>query len=143
MVSMEMYELGAKSSVIREIFEFGKKRAAEIGRENVYVSSVTLEEAQQLNLGENFKLNYGNLIPSGSLQYNIGAQQNIGLTYNMRISRPGITYLNPYVDISDPTAKTYGNTEFTAGSFKYKLNDDNNTVTVEVTNLSDEVIKAV
>ena len=31
-----MYELGAKSSVIREIFEFGKKRAAEIGRENVY-----------------------------------------------------------------------------------------------------------
>ena len=36
MVSNEMYELGAKSSVIREIFEFGKKRAAEIGKENVY-----------------------------------------------------------------------------------------------------------
>ena len=36
MVSKEMYELGAKSSVIREIFEFGKKRAAEIGRENVF-----------------------------------------------------------------------------------------------------------
>ena len=33
MVSMEMYELGAKSSVIREIFEFGKKRAVEIGRD--------------------------------------------------------------------------------------------------------------
>lgn len=36
MVSKEMYELGAKSSVIREIFEFGKKRAVEIGKENVY-----------------------------------------------------------------------------------------------------------
>ena len=36
MVSNEMYELGAKSSVIREIFEFGKKRAAEIGKENVF-----------------------------------------------------------------------------------------------------------
>lgn len=36
MINEEMYELGAKSSVIREIFEFGKKRAAEIGRENVY-----------------------------------------------------------------------------------------------------------
>lgn len=36
MISNEMYELGAKSSVIREIFEFGKKRAAEIGKENVY-----------------------------------------------------------------------------------------------------------
>ena len=29
----------------------------------------------------------------------------------MRISRPGISYLNPYVDTSDPTARTYGNTE--------------------------------
>lgn len=36
MVSMEMYDLGAKSSVIREIFEYGKKRKAEIGAENVY-----------------------------------------------------------------------------------------------------------
>ena len=36
MVSENMYELGAKSSVIREIFEFGKKRKAEIGEENVY-----------------------------------------------------------------------------------------------------------
>ena len=66
---------------------------------------VTYAEGQ----GENFKLDYGNLVPSGSLQYNIGAQQNVGLTYNMRISRPGITYLNPYVDMTDPTAKTYGN----------------------------------
>ena len=33
----------------------------------------------------------------------------------MRISRPGITYLNPYVDnMSDPTVKTYGNTDLKA-----------------------------
>ncbi|WP_058302473.1 pyridoxal phosphate-dependent aminotransferase [Gorillibacterium timonense] len=36
MVSQKMYELGSKRSVIREIFEFGKKRAAEIGADNVY-----------------------------------------------------------------------------------------------------------
>jgi len=36
MVSETMYELGAKSSVIREIFEYGKKRKAEIGSENVF-----------------------------------------------------------------------------------------------------------
>lgn len=36
MVSEKMYELGAKSSVIREIFEYGKKRIAEVGKENVY-----------------------------------------------------------------------------------------------------------
>lgn len=36
MISQEMYELGSKRSVIREIFEFGKRRAAEVGAENVY-----------------------------------------------------------------------------------------------------------
>ncbi|MGN0201154.1 MAG: TonB-dependent receptor domain-containing protein [Candidatus Cryptobacteroides sp.] len=65
----------------------------------------------KLGNGANFRLDYGNLVPAASLQYNIGHTQNLGLTYNMRISRPGITYLNPYVDISDPTAKNYGNPE--------------------------------
>lgn len=65
----------------------------------------------KLGNGENFRLDYGNLVPAASLQYNISPAQNLGLTYNMRISRPGITYLNPYVDISDPTAKSYGNPE--------------------------------
>ena len=60
--------------------------------------------------GDDFRMDYGNLIPGASLQYNIGRQQNLGLSYNMRISRPGITYLNPYVNISDPTVKSYGNT---------------------------------
>lgn len=36
MISKQMYELGAKSSVIREIFEYGKKRSAQIGAENVF-----------------------------------------------------------------------------------------------------------
>lgn len=40
MISQEMYELGSKRSVIREIFEFGKKRAAEVGAENVYDFSI-------------------------------------------------------------------------------------------------------
>ena len=35
-MNQRMYELGSKRSVIREIFEFGKKRAAEVGAENVY-----------------------------------------------------------------------------------------------------------
>lgn len=36
MISPKMLELGKKSSVIREIFEYGKKRKAEIGAENVF-----------------------------------------------------------------------------------------------------------
>ncbi|WP_277638418.1 TonB-dependent receptor domain-containing protein [Bacteroides graminisolvens] len=56
-----------------------------------------------------FKLNYNNLVPSASISYTIDQKQNIGLAYNMRISRPGIGLLNPYVDNSDPTAISYGN----------------------------------
>ena len=36
MVSEEMYVLGTKKSTIRTIFEFGQKRAAEVGVENVF-----------------------------------------------------------------------------------------------------------
>lgn len=36
MLNEKMFELGANSSVIREIFEYGKKRKAQIGAENVF-----------------------------------------------------------------------------------------------------------
>ena len=59
--------------------------------------------------GNTFRTNYGSLVPSASIQYNLGMTSNIGLSYNMRISRPGITYLNPYRNDADPTALSYGN----------------------------------
>ena len=58
-----------------------------------------------------FSVNYGNLVPSASIQWSPSMTQNIGISYNMRISRPGISYLNPYVDTSDPTALSYGNSD--------------------------------
>lgn len=36
LVSEKMYELGSKRSAIRELFEYGKKRAEVVGAENVY-----------------------------------------------------------------------------------------------------------
>ena len=64
-----------------------------------------------LGNGDDFKKNYGSLVPTASLQYTLSQGSNLGLTYNMRISRPGISYLNPYVDKSNPIALTYGNPE--------------------------------
>ena len=40
MINEKMYALGSKRSIIREIFEYCKKRAAEIGAENVYDFSI-------------------------------------------------------------------------------------------------------
>ena len=65
----------------------------------------------RLGNGEDFSKNYGSLVPTASIQYNLSQGSNIGLSYNMRISRPGISYLNPYVDRTDPTSISYGNTD--------------------------------
>ncbi len=62
-----------------------------------------------LGNGSDFKTSYGSLVPTASMQYTISQGSNLGLTYNMRISRPGITYLNPYVDKTNPIALSYGN----------------------------------
>ncbi|MBQ8685798.1 MAG: pyridoxal phosphate-dependent aminotransferase [Clostridia bacterium] len=40
MINEKMYELGSKRSTIREIFEYAKTRAAQIGAENVYDFSI-------------------------------------------------------------------------------------------------------
>lgn len=64
-----------------------------------------------LGSGSDFKKNYGNLVPSASVTYNLSPTKNIGVNYGMRITRPGITYLNPYVDRSNPTIIIYGNSD--------------------------------
>ena len=58
---------------------------------------------------KNFDLHYDNLVPSATLSYQIKPTQSIGISYGMRISRPDINSLNPYVNESDPTSISYGN----------------------------------
>lgn len=65
-------------------------------------------------IGDNFHLDYGNLVPSADISYAISDNMNAGATYSMRIVRPGISMLNPYVDKTDPTSLSYGNTDLDA-----------------------------
>lgn len=53
--------------------------------------------------------NYFDLVPSATISYQIGMTQTIRGGYNMRISRPGIWYLNPYINDVDPNNISYGN----------------------------------
>ncbi len=72
---------------------------------------------QKVNYGEvykNFSTDYGNLVPNASVQWNLGDMNNLALSYNMRIRRPDIEILNPYVDQIDPEKKSYGNPDITA-----------------------------
>lgn len=61
--------------------------------------------------GENFKVNYNDLVPSVSMGIKLGQTQTLRGGYDMRIYRPGIWYLNPYFDDSNPMLIRQGNSE--------------------------------
>jgi len=57
----------------------------------------------------NFGTNYGAYVPSTLITYRLTDMQSLKLGYNKRIQRPGIGFLNPYVDRRDPNYINYGN----------------------------------
>lgn len=58
---------------------------------------------------QNFKTDYFDVVPNITLSYQPGDARQLRLGYNMRISRPGISHLNPYVNDTDPQNISYGN----------------------------------
>lgn len=76
------------------------------------------------NTGENnFESNYSNLVPSSTISYQIKPTQTIRFGYNMRIWRPSIWNLNPYVNTSDSININFGNPELDAvKSHAFNLN---------------------
>ncbi|GHT73582.1 TonB-dependent receptor [Bacteroidia bacterium] len=73
-----------------------------------------LEASYKLNNSMNFKKDYQNMVPSVAVSYQIKPLQTLRLSYNMHISRPGISYLNPYVNSSDTSYINYGNPNLNA-----------------------------
>ena len=72
----------------------------------------TVEDVKYLlGRGDDFRKNYDDMVPSASLGWKLTDLSNIRLGYNMRIYRPGIWYLNPYLDDSNPSNLSQGNPE--------------------------------
>ena len=63
----------------------------------------------KLGRGDDFSKDFDDFVPSASLGYKLTDMQNLRLGYNMRIYRPGIWYLNPYLDDSNPNNISQGN----------------------------------
>lgn len=56
-----------------------------------------------------FKNSYQNLLPSIILNRKLSRFSNIKASYNERIQRPSLFYINPFTSISDPNTLTIGN----------------------------------
>ena len=88
--------------------------------------------AYALTPERNFDAGFDDVVPSANLAYMITPASNLKLNYNMRINRPGIWYLNPFRDTSNPNVVSYGNPDLesekshnvslTYGSFSAKFN---------------------
>lgn len=83
---------------------------------------------------EDFDAGFDNLVPSASVAYNLTEHSNTRFAYNLRISRPNIFHLNPFVNNTNPEFMIYGNPgletekthafKVTYGSFAGKFNVD-------------------
>lgn len=93
----------------------------------------TLQEVEQtLGKGEDFSKRFNDVVPSVNFGWKIDNKRNVRLGYSMRIYRPGINHLSPYMNVTDPRNIRQGNTNLESekkhtidlryGSFSQKLN---------------------
>ena len=89
------------------VFKY-KKTGAKAGfrMEATWNSGVSKRGEERLS---DFGNDLFNVIPYVSFSWKLTETQNLKVSYTQRLQRPGIWYLNPYVDDSDPMNISYGN----------------------------------
>jgi outer membrane receptor protein involved in Fe transport len=63
----------------------------------------------RLDESKNFDIDYSNVVPNITVSYQLKPTQQLRLGYSLRIFRPSIWHLNPYVNDTDPYNIRYGN----------------------------------
>lgn len=80
-----------------------------------------------------FDKKFTDVVPTVNLSFKLSDTQTLRAAYNMRISRPGIWYLNPYRDESSPYFVSYGNPDLESEKYQsVSLNYSNFTQRVMV-----------
>ena len=98
-----------ENDIIAAYLGYGLKWKNISGRLGLRYEHTIQDVKYLLGRGDDFTTHFNDLVPSASIGYRLTDTQNFRLGYNMRIYRPGIWYLNPYLDDSNPTSYSQGN----------------------------------
>lgn len=98
-----------QSDIFAAYLGYGLKVKKISGRLGVRYEHTEQDVKYLLGRGDNFKKNFDDVVPSASVGYKLTDMSNLRFGYNMRIYRPGIWYLNPYLNDSNPTNISQGN----------------------------------
>ena len=97
------------NDIIAAYLGYGLKWKKLSGRLGLRYEHTIQDVKYLLGRGDDFRKDFDDFVPSASIGYRLTDTQNFRLGYNMRIYRPGIWYLNPYLDDSNPTSISQGN----------------------------------
>ena len=117
MVPSESYELDKERSshyehlndILAAYLGYGIKVKKFSGKAGLRFERTMQDVKYIVGQGDDFKVNFNDWVPSASLGYKLTEMSNLRLGYNMRIWRPSIYFLNPYVNDTDPMNIRKGN----------------------------------
>lgn len=98
-----------QNDILAAYLGYGLKWKKLSGRLGVRYEHTIQNVKYLLGRGEDFKKDFDDVVPSASIGWKLTDMSNLRFGYNMRIYRPGIWYLNPYLNDSNPTNISQGN----------------------------------
>ena len=114
-----------RNDILAAYLGYGLKWKKLSGRLGLRYEHTKQDVRYVLGSGTDFGKDFNDLVPSASLGYNINDQQSLRFGYNMRIWRPSIWFLNPFLDQSLPTSLHQGNSDLVSEknhSFSFTYN---------------------
>ncbi|MGA1977862.1 MAG: TonB-dependent receptor [Bacteroidales bacterium] len=108
------YNFNIDNDITDNMFEYDELRNSAYGGITFNLKKFGFQamlrvENSHINADSVTQPNYSCYLPSANIQYKLSASQNLKLTYNRRINRPGIYDLNPYLKTSTNYTISQGN----------------------------------